>query len=96
MFLLSQPEGYRPAFIDDWNFYRSAGVKKWVRSGFLNKDLPIPLGYTNTFRIHIESDFLVQNLLLTIQAMGLGGWVHAAFIGPLLLGDAGMRSMARV
>jgi len=88
MFLLSQPEGYRPAFIDDWNFYRSAGVKKWVRSGFLNKDLPIPLGYTNTFRIHIESDFLVQNLLLTIQAMGLGGWVHAAFIGPLLLGDA--------
>jgi hypothetical protein len=88
MFLLSQPQGFRPAFIDDWNFYRSAGVKKWVRSGFLNKDLPIPLGYTNTFRIHIESDFLVQNLLLTIQAMGLGGWVHAAFIGPLLLGDA--------
>lgn len=87
MFLVSQPEGYRPSFIDDWNFYRPAGVKKWVRSGFLNKDLPIPLGYTNTFRIHIEADMLVQNLLLTIQAMGLGGWVHAAFIGPLLLGD---------
>jgi len=88
MFLLSQPEGYRPAFIDDWNFYRYAGVKRWVRNGFLNKDLPIPLGYTNTFRIHIESDLLVQNLLLTIQALGLGGWVHAAFVGPLLLGDA--------
>jgi hypothetical protein len=88
MFLLSQPEGYRPSFVDDWNFYCYAGVKKWVRSGFLNKDLPIPLGYTNTFRIHIESDMLVQNLLLTIQALGLGGWVHAAFVGPLLLGDA--------
>ena len=88
MFLLSQPDGYRPAFVDDWNFYCYAGVKKWVRNGFLNKDLPIPLGYTNTFRIHIESDMLVQNLLLTIQAMGLGGWVHAAFVGPLLLGDA--------
>jgi hypothetical protein len=87
MFLLSQPEGYRPAFIDDWNFYRSAGVKKWVKSGFLNKDLPIPLGLMNTFRIHIEGDLLVQNLLLSIQAMGLGGWVHAAFVGPLLLGD---------
>lgn len=87
MFLLSQPAGYRPSFIDDWNFYRPAGVKKWIRSGFLNKDLPIPLGYTNTFRIHIESDMLVQNLLLTIQSMGLGGWVHAAFVGPLLLGD---------
>ncbi len=87
MFLLSQPEGYRPAFIDDWNFYRSAGVKKWVKSGFLNKDLPIPLGLMNTFRIHIEADLLVQNLLLSIQALGLGGWVHAAFIGQLLLGD---------
>ncbi|HEX8282312.1 MAG TPA: hypothetical protein VF588_03115 [Pyrinomonadaceae bacterium] len=87
MFLLSQPDGYRPAFLDDWNFYRWAGVRKWVRSGFLNKDLPIPLGYMNTFRIHVEADLLVQNLLLTIQAMGLGGWVHAAFVGPLLLGD---------
>jgi len=87
MFLLSQPDGYRPSFVDDWNFYRPAGVKKWIRNGFLNKDLPIPLGYTNTFRIHIEADLLVQNLLLTIQAMGLGGWVHAAFVGPLLLGD---------
>ncbi|HEY8411764.1 MAG TPA: hypothetical protein VIK76_10190 [Pyrinomonadaceae bacterium] len=88
MFLLSQPAGFRPAFLDDWNFYRPAGVKRWIKSGFLNKDLPIPLGYTNTFRIHIEADLLVQNLLLTIQALGLGGWVHAAFIGPLLLGDA--------
>jgi hypothetical protein len=87
MFLLSQPEGSRPAFIDDWNFYRYAGVKKWVQNGFLNKDLPIPLGITNTFRIHVEADLLIQNLLLTIQAMGLGGWVHAAFPAPLLLGD---------
>jgi len=29
----------------------------------------------------------VQNILLLIQAMGLGGWVHAGFIGQLLLGD---------
>ena len=87
MFLLSQPDGFRPCFVDDWNFYRPAGVKKWIRNGFLNKDMPIPLGYANTFRIHIEADFLVQNLLLTIQALGLGGWVHAAFVGPLLLGD---------
>ncbi|HKU36715.1 MAG TPA: hypothetical protein VJR89_01175 [Polyangiales bacterium] len=87
MYLLNEPDGYRPTFIDDWNLYRCAGVHKWVRSGFLNKDLPIPLGYAGTFRIHVEADLLIQNLLLMIQAMGLGGWVHAAFIGPLLLGD---------
>lgn len=86
MYLLSQAEGFRPTFIDDWNFYRKAGVARWVRKGFLNKHLPIPLGFMNTFRIHIEADMLIQNLLLTIQAMGLGGWVHAAFAGPYLLG----------
>ncbi len=87
MYLLSQDDGFRPMFIDDWNFYRPAGVKKWVRSGFLNKKLPIPMGYMGTFRIHIEADLLVQNALLAIQAMGLGGWVHAAFAGPILMGD---------
>ena len=87
MYLLSQDDGFRPMFIDDWNFYRPAGVKKWVKSGFLNKGLPIPMGYMGTFRIHIEADLLVQNALLAIQAMGLGGWVHAAFAGPILLGD---------
>ncbi len=87
MYLLSQADGFRPTFIDDWNFYRKAGCSKWVKSGFLNKDLPIPLGFMNTFRIHIEGDLLVQNLLLTIQALGLGGWVHAAFAGPYLLGS---------
>ena len=86
MFLLTQDAGHRPTFIDDWNLYRTAGVKKWVRSGFLNKDLRLPLGYLGTFRIHIEADLLLQNLLLAIQAMGLGGWVHAAFAGPYLLG----------
>jgi len=86
MYLLCQDDGYRPTFIDDWNFYRLAGVKKWVKNGFLNKEFKIPLGMSNTFRIHVESDLLVQNLLLVTQAMGLGGWVHAAFAGPYLLG----------
>jgi len=88
MFLLSQADGFRPTPIDDWNFYKKAGVKKWVKSGFLNEDLPLPLGYLNTFRIHVEAELLVQNLLLTIQALGLGGWVHAGFPSPVLLGDA--------
>jgi hypothetical protein len=87
MYLLSQEDGQRPNFIDDWNFYRCAGTSKWVRNGFLNKKIPIPLGLMNTFRIHIEADLLVQNLLLTIQALGLGGWVHGAFAGPYLLGS---------
>ena len=30
MYLLTQPEGARPTVVDDRNFYRVAGVKKWV------------------------------------------------------------------
>jgi len=87
MFLLTQDDGHRPTPIDDWCFYRKAGVAKWVKSGFLNDDLKLPIGYLNTFRIHVEAELLVQNILLSIQAMGLGGWVHAGFPGPVLLGD---------
>jgi hypothetical protein len=81
LFLLGQEgAGSRPCFIDDWRFYRKVGVKKWVRSGYLNASIPlIPLGWMGTFRAHIEADLLLQNVLLAIQAMGLGGWVHAAF-----------------
>lgn len=86
-YLLSQTDGYRPTFIDDWNCFRTAGCGRWVKRGFLNRAYPIPLGMMNTFRIHVEADLLIQNLLLVIQAMGLGGWVHAAFAGPYLLGD---------
>jgi hypothetical protein len=87
MFVLSHHDGPRPTPIDDWNFYRMAGVKKWVKSGFLDKNLKLPLGFMGTFRIHVEAELLIQNILLTIQALGLGGWVHAAFPGPILLGD---------
>ena len=91
MYLLSQEDGVRPSFVDDWNFYRWAGCKKWVKNGFLNADLKLPLGMLGTWRIHIEADLLVQNLWLTIQAMGLGGWVHAAFPPPVLLGAPDVR-----
>lgn len=87
MYVLSQEEGHRPVFVDDWNFYKKAGVSRWVKNGFLNKTIPAPLGYLGTFRVPIEADMLLQNIWLAIQAMGLGGWVHAAFYAPLLLGD---------
>jgi hypothetical protein len=94
MYLLSQEDGVRPSFVDDWNFYRWAGCRKWIKNGFLNADLKLPLGMLGTWRIHIEADLLVQNLWLTIQAMGLGGWVHAAFPPPVLLGAPDVRAQS--
>jgi hypothetical protein len=87
MYLLTQPEGARPSIVDDRNFYRSAGVKRWVMSGFLNDDLKVPLGLIGTLRTQIEADLLVQNLFLVAESMGLGAWIHATISPPVLTGD---------
>jgi hypothetical protein len=87
MYLLTEEKGKRPTFLDDRNFYRPAGVKKWIRNGFLNKDLKLPLGVLGPLRTQIEADLLLQNLALVLQAMGLGGWIHASVSPPYLLGS---------
>jgi len=91
MYLLTEPEGARPALVDDRNFYRLAGVKKWVRNRFLNEDLKLPLGLIGTLRTQIEADLLVQNLMLLAEAMGLGAWIHASISPEVLLGDPKFR-----
>jgi hypothetical protein len=91
MYLLTQPAGVRPTIVDDRNFYRMAGVKKWVKNGFLNKDIKVPLGAIWAMRTQIEADLLVQNLFLTAEAMGLGAWIHGSISPPVLLGDPKFR-----
>jgi hypothetical protein len=84
MYLLTEPAGHRPALLDDRNFYLPAGVRKWIRSGFLNKEIKLPLGVLGTMRTQIEAELLLQNLILMLQAMGLGGWIHAS-VAPMKL-----------
>ena len=78
MYLLTEPDGHRPAILDDRNFYLPAGCGKWIRNGFMNKDIKVPLGVLYTMRTQIEAELLLQNLILMLQAMGLGGWIHAS------------------
>ncbi len=72
-----------------------AGVRKWVENGFLNKDIKLPLGRSWAMRTQIEADLLLQNLMLTADAMGLGAWIHASIAPPVLLGDPKFRSHVR-
>ncbi len=95
MYLLTQPEGARPTIVDDRNFYLPAGVKKWVRNGFLNEDIKLPLGNLGAMRTQIEADLLLQNLMLTADSMGLGAWIHASISPPVLLGDPKFREAVR-
>ncbi|WP_239377444.1 hypothetical protein [Frankia sp. Cj5] len=92
MYLLTQPDGARPTIVDDRNFYRPAGVRKWVQSGFLNKDIKLPLGTLWAMRTQVEADLLLQNLVLTADAMGLGAWIHASLAPPIILGDPKFRA----
>jgi hypothetical protein len=91
MYLLTQPEGSRPTVLDDRNFYRMAGVKRWVQNGFLNKDIKLPLGLIGSMRTQVEADLLLQNLMLGTDAMGLGAWIHGSISPPVLLGDPKFR-----
>jgi hypothetical protein len=91
MYLLTQPEGSRPTVVDDRNFYRMAGVKRWVQNGFLNKDIKLPLGMIGSMRTQVEADLLLQNLMLGTDAMGLGAWIHGSISPPVLLGDPKFR-----
>jgi len=91
MYLLTEPAGHRPAFLDDRNFYLPAGVRKWVKNGFLNKEIKLPLGFLGTMRTQIEAELLLQNLILMLQAMGLGGWIHASVSPTKLLPALGFK-----
>ena len=46
-------------------------------------------------RTQIEADLLLQNLMLTADAMGLGAWIHASLAPPVLLGDPKFRKHVR-
>ena len=95
MYLLTQPDGARPVIVDDRNFYRPAGVKKWIKSGFLNNNIKLPLGTLWSMRTQIEADLLLQNLMLTANAMGLGAWIHASIAPQVLLGQPSFRGPVR-
>ncbi|MDN5849088.1 MAG: hypothetical protein L0H63_05540 [Nitrococcus sp.] len=91
MHLLTQPERARPAIIDDRNFYRPAGTKKWIDKGFLNSDIKVPLGLIYRMWTEIEASLLIQNLFLVTEAMGLGAWIHGTVLAPVLMGDPKFR-----
>src|SRR3954447_14031124 len=62
--------------------YQPIGGIARVRGGFASKDVPAPLGSLTTVRTDYEAHFLMQNLMLTGEALRLGGWVHGAPMIP--------------
>jgi len=86
IYVLAQEDGQRPVFLDDFNLYLPCGCEKWIKSGFLNRDLKLPLSLYGKGRTEYEALLLLQNLALLGQAMGPGAWIHAAFAPVILFG----------
>ena len=68
-------------FVDPIPYHPIGGMKR-VRGGFATPDTPAPLGSLNNMRTDYEAHFLMQNLMLTGEALRLGGWVHGAPMIP--------------
>jgi len=62
--------------------YHPIGGLRWVRNKFSSPETPAPLGAIGTVRTDHEAFFLLQNLMLTGEALRLGGWVHGAPMAP--------------
>lgn len=88
LLLCGVPEGGMTV-IDQENGNRPAGCERWIKEGLLDGKRAVPLSYLGNAS-QIEAGFMIQNLLLTIQAMGLGGWVHGHAAAPILLGGTPM------
>lgn len=58
--------------------YHPIGGVERVRGGWVNPEIVIPLGLGQQMRIDYETHFLMQNLMLVGQALGVGGWIHGA------------------
>lgn len=107
--LLSEPDGERAVFVDDWRKFRPrnlvevgasiaawlgllgreipyqpVGGIKWVRNGYLNPEINIPLGLAHAWRLDYEALLMMQNLMLIGQGMGLGAWIHATIFPPYI------------
>lgn len=62
--------------------YQPIGGLARARGGFATPDTPAPIGSLGTVRTDHEAHFLLQNLMLTGEALRLGGWVHGAPMIP--------------
>lgn len=65
--------------------YQPIGGIDRATGGFVNPNNVIPLGAGYALRTDYEAYFLLQNLMLMAQAMGLGAWGHASIWPAFIL-----------
>ena len=80
---------HRFNFVDELHKLRLPNTDKWLESGFLDKGKRMPLveaelRFANGYIA--EQAFMGQNMVLTLQTLGLGGWLFSGFASMFMLG----------
>jgi len=76
-------------FVDDLHDNRPCGTEKWVEKGLLRKTSAVPLSYMERLievELASEAAFMLHNMSLAMQAMGLGGWLFGGLSPPVVMG----------
>lgn len=83
--------------VDDRHEFRPAGTEKWVKSGFLDREKMLPLSVLEReacYFIFNEPAVICQNIFLTTEALGVGGWMYCGFLSLKVLEELGFRTIA--
>lgn len=67
--------------------YQPPGGLKWIRNKYVNPKNAAPLGFGGALRTDYSCFFDFQNLMLTGQALGVGGWIHGSVFPPYIYHD---------
>jgi len=89
LYLFYMRPDHRFNFVDELHGMRPAGTASWLKKGFLNEGMRMPLieaelRFANGYIA--EQAFMGQNMVLTLQTLGLGGWLFSGFASMFMLG----------
>ena len=87
--LIIKISDHRFNFVDELHNLRLPGTTQWLENGFLDKGKRMPLieaelRFANGYIA--EQAFMGQNMVLTLQTLGLGGWLFSGFASMFMLG----------
>ena len=89
--------GHGVNIVDDRFGFRPAGTEAWVKSGFRDQDSTLALSHLERqacYFMFSEPAAICQNMLLTTEAIGLGGWMHCGILSQEIFEALGFTIVA--
>ncbi|MEM3734792.1 MAG: hypothetical protein QW158_07590 [Nitrososphaerales archaeon] len=75
--------------IDDLHGNKPCCGEKWLEKGLIRKTSSVPLSYIEKLFLQamaVESGFIIQNMMLMAEALGVGGWVFSGMSPSVIMG----------